>query len=600
MGGSTRLRDQSPGASSVGSHASGEEVPRRRGAPVSVGSTSVRRGALSWTPGSKSRNPRPADDRNVAVQCARDVVDFLGAHGFGRPMSYEKFLKDPSTKEFFDIFKFLVAQLDPQLAIEGRIEDEVPAIMRRLRYPEKVNKSWLQAISGPNTWHRLLAVLEWLCLLVQYNNELVHPVALCQLDPPEASDPRDEVEHQLLPRLHDNYQQFLGGKDDHSCEEQLRQIYVDRIEAMRSEIARLRQEQATTEQRLRDLRSKHEYLVELQLAPKQLEMEAERLRNVIKANEESTWRVREETAVLQEECIQRGEEVHVLQENVRKLSEQVESQAYSKRDIERLKVERKHLRSILDSLRADCDKTEEDVWKCDIEGSRLEEEIGRAARRVNEAVENAEDPAIRGTSLKDLMVRVDLNEPMDVLASLDFSEERSLVQAHTAAQEEAAKEEEATLLHIAEEQRVAQEELSEKERTCFHLKARLEQRQSVRDQHRVWSVTQLDEAQRTVEETEDAVQMVSRSTAPSMRDDAEVDDLRIQLSSMEANFAEEQLQLSADIARDRERFLDYQQRVIATLNGLHESMEDLEKDCRIVIKGSSLLANCTKAARGGS
>merc|ERR1712136_508275 len=415
---------------------------------------------------------------------------------------------------------------------------------------EKVNKSWLQAISGPNTWHRLLAVLEWLCLLVQYNNELVHPVALCQLDPPEASDPRDEVEHQLLPRLHDNYQQFLGGKDDHSCEEQLRQIYVDRIEAMRSEIARLRQEQATTEQRLRDLRSKHEYLVELQLAPKQLEMEAERLRNVIKANEESTWRVREETAVLQEECIQRGEEVHVLQENVRKLSEQVESQAYSKRD--------------------------------------------------NEAVENAEDPAIRGTSLKDLMVRVDLNEPMDVLASLDFSEERSLVQAHTAAQEEAAKEEEATLLHIAEEQRVAQEELSEKERTCFHLKARLEQRQSVRDQHRVWSVTQLDEAQRTVEETEDAVQMVSRSTAPSMRDDAEVDDLRIQLSSMEANFAEEQLQLSADIARDRERFLDYQQRVIATLNGLHESMEDLEKDCRIVIKGSSLLANCTKAARGGS
>ena len=57
----------------------------------------------------------------------------------------------------------------------------------------------------------------------------------------------------------------------------------------------------------------------------------------------------------------------------------------------------------------------------------------------------------------------------------------------------------------------------------------------------MWSVTQLDEAQRTVEETEDAVQMVSRSTAPSMRDDAEVDDLRIQLSSMEANFAEEQV-----------------------------------------------------------
>ena len=32
------------------------------------------------------------------------------------------------------------------------MEDEVPAIMRRLKYPVEVNRSKLQAISGPNTW----------------------------------------------------------------------------------------------------------------------------------------------------------------------------------------------------------------------------------------------------------------------------------------------------------------------------------------------------------------------------------------------------------------------------------------------------------------
>ena len=44
----------------------------------------------------------------------------------GSPKATHKLLKDPSTKEFFDIFKFLIALLDPQMEVEGKIEDEVP------------------------------------------------------------------------------------------------------------------------------------------------------------------------------------------------------------------------------------------------------------------------------------------------------------------------------------------------------------------------------------------------------------------------------------------------------------------------------------------
>merc|ERR1719174_3515758 len=97
-----------------------------------------------------SRDPRPIGDKGYATQCARTVVDFLADRGFHKTVVFEKFLREPITKDFFEIFKFLIAQIDPQLEIEGKIENEVPLIMRRLKYPVEVNRSKLQSICGPN------------------------------------------------------------------------------------------------------------------------------------------------------------------------------------------------------------------------------------------------------------------------------------------------------------------------------------------------------------------------------------------------------------------------------------------------------------------
>merc|ERR1719265_596049 len=93
--------------------------------------------------GRSSRDPRPVGDKGYAAQCARSVVDFLAARGFPRTVSFEKFLREPMTKDFFEIFKFLIAQLDPQLEMDGKIEDELPQIMRRLKCPVEVNRSKL-------------------------------------------------------------------------------------------------------------------------------------------------------------------------------------------------------------------------------------------------------------------------------------------------------------------------------------------------------------------------------------------------------------------------------------------------------------------------
>jgi len=329
--------------------------------------------------------------------------------GFGRTVSYEKFLREPMTKDFYEIFKFLIAQLDPQLEVEGKIEDEVPMIMRRLRYPVEVNKSKLQAISGPNTWPQLLAVLDWLVSLIQVNDGLIEPVAECSTNVAEADC---EADHHMLRTFHENYLEFLSGRDsDHSVEERLRQIYEERVSAVQLEVERLQEQISGMDTQVHEFRSEHQRLLETQAAPAQLEIEADRLRSAIQSDDQRAHRVDEEAALVEAEETTIKLDIEALDAKNRNLQEQVESQAYSKKDIERLKCERAHLRRMLQDLKSDAEKAEQYVWELGIEESRLEESISRTVRFVNDKAEAVEGVVaeVDGPSGQELIDHVDLS-----------------------------------------------------------------------------------------------------------------------------------------------------------------------------------------------
>jgi len=206
-----KVRAQSPGASSVGSADDAADSTGHKKRATSKGG----RGRGADTGLRHSRDPRPVGDRAFAAQCARNVAEFLASRGYSKIISPEKLLKDPSTKEFYEVFRFIIAQLDPRLQVEGKMEDEVPAIMKRLKYPVEVNRSKLQAISGPNTWPQLLAVLDWLAMLVRINDDLVEPLAACQLGLVDTGDSaHDAADHDVRRSLQENYFNFLSGEDD--------------------------------------------------------------------------------------------------------------------------------------------------------------------------------------------------------------------------------------------------------------------------------------------------------------------------------------------------------------------------------------------------
>eukprot|EP00440_Ansanella_granifera_P027327 gb/GFBE01029681.1/.p1 GENE.gb/GFBE01029681.1/~~gb/GFBE01029681.1/.p1 ORF type:complete len:615 (+),score=199.97 gb/GFBE01029681.1/:1-1845(+) len=592
-----KLRAQSPGASSVGSveeapgTASHSQVGRPRGAPGNR----------------HSRDPRPVGDRHFAAQCARNVVELLTARGYPRTFSHEKLLKDPSTREFYDVFRFLIAQLDPQLEVEGRMEDEVPAIMRRLKYPVEVNRSKLQAISGPNTWPQLLAVLDWLAVLVRINDDLIEPLAACQLGLADmGDDERDVSEHRLLRSLHENYLGFLSGKDDSGDEERLRQIYTERIDALRAEIERLEKQHEDNEQRLQDFHNEHERLIDLQKQPAQYEIEADRLRGIIQAQEHKVQTIEDETSRKEAEEAEQQAEIEELQEKRQQLAEQVESQAYSKRDIERLHAERNHLRELFRDLKAESEKADHEVWELDMQEKNRAEEIGRLVRHVNDATE-ALGQALAGdeADLFDLRLRVDLSEPSDALAALAFEEQRQCAQAAAGRHTEALQQEEAACHKVTEEVRVVQDVLAEKEHECRHLKTRQEQLARSHREYRDWSQQKLEEAQGATEAMEDEVHKICiGSEAPSLRDAAEVDKLKLALAALQTQGAHEKKQLEELIRRDEERLEEHRTLIARELESYAKATAGLCEDVETALAEEDDIAalqsrRSSRVARGG-
>ena len=208
---------------------------------------SLGRRSSSYTkPGGPKSDPRPISDKAYQANCVRVLIAYLSAHGYDQPLA-PKLLASPMSKDVTNIVQFLMRQVrrarpppdlqvlgspcptsprgsggscrwrsdaftplagvgdsgvpqwravgnrssasalqvDPNLVAKsmGKIEDDVPVLYKRLRYPFGISKSALFAVGSPHTWPGLLAALTWLVELLNYEEKAVRRPAAFPLMP---------------------------------------------------------------------------------------------------------------------------------------------------------------------------------------------------------------------------------------------------------------------------------------------------------------------------------------------------------------------------------------------------------------------------------
>lgn len=121
-------------------------------------------GMLSSAP---PKDPRPIRDKSFQLESIKTLVDFLAKAGYDRPIS-AKILTAPSSKDFQQIFKFLYLMIDPTYDFGKKFEEEVPSLIKAIRYPyaSDISKSQLFAVGSMHAWPSLLAMLVWTVELI--------------------------------------------------------------------------------------------------------------------------------------------------------------------------------------------------------------------------------------------------------------------------------------------------------------------------------------------------------------------------------------------------------------------------------------------------
>ncbi|KAF9933118.1 autophagy protein [Mortierella alpina] len=141
------------------------------GPPMSVGNRFAPRQSMSGSAGPRPslsgtvsmRDPRPIKDKAFQRSLVHSIVDYLTQNGYPNTIT-PKNLMQPTNKDFQDVFKFLYQKLEPRYLFQKKFEDEVPVLMKTMRYPaaDTISKTALYTVGAPHSWPSMLALLGWM------------------------------------------------------------------------------------------------------------------------------------------------------------------------------------------------------------------------------------------------------------------------------------------------------------------------------------------------------------------------------------------------------------------------------------------------------
>ncbi|GJJ77915.1 kinetochore protein NDC80 [Entomortierella parvispora] len=109
------------------------------------------------------RDNRPIKDKSYQRSMVNDLVNYLNQSGYQHNVT-TKTLTQPTNKDFQEIFKYLYHKLEPDFDFQKKPEDEVPALLKTMRYPaaDTITRTALYAVGTPHSWPNMLALMSWM------------------------------------------------------------------------------------------------------------------------------------------------------------------------------------------------------------------------------------------------------------------------------------------------------------------------------------------------------------------------------------------------------------------------------------------------------
>ncbi|GKU00971.1 unnamed protein product [Fusarium langsethiae] len=345
-------------------------------------------------PAGVPRDPRPLKDRSFQARIGQEIMEYMVQHNFEMEMKHvlsQNVLKSPTQKDFNYMFQWLYHRIDPSHKFQKNIDQEVPPLLKQMRYPfeRSITKSQIAAVGGQN-WSTFLGLLHWMMQLAQMLDGYVN----CQYDEACMEAGIDVSGDRIIfDFLSSGYRDWLAMDEDLGDEEAERVLaphvqsmaaafersnskYTSELDALEAENARLLKEIEDLEKSTPDPAVlDHHFKI----------MEEDKIKfeeyNALAMQRSEKYESRSQ--VLQEELDKLLEELQEADEERRSLQKAVDAQGISMQDIDRMTAERERLQRGIESAGQRLEEVKKKVSEREAEASRKLDELEQMVDRYN-------------------------------------------------------------------------------------------------------------------------------------------------------------------------------------------------------------------------
>jgi len=333
-------------------------------------------------------------------------------------------MKSPIQKDFNNIFQWLYRRIDPSYRFQKNIDQEVPPILKQLRYPfeRSITKSQIAAVGGQN-WSTFLGLLHWMMQLSQMLDGYTvgkYDYA-CMESGIDVSG--DRIVFDFLSK---GYADWLAMEDDEDAErmlaphvEAMARAFDDANSKYTSELEMLEAENARLLQEIEDLQKATPDPVVLDTHYKIMEEDKVKFEDYNHRALQRSEKYEHRTQLLEEEIVKLDVDLTKAEEERCSLQKSVDAQGISMQDIDRMNSECERLQKGIESASQRLEEAQKRVTEKEADAVRKFEDLERTVRQYNTiAYQTALIPASAANAKgNDYELRVMISDDSDLTAS---------------------------------------------------------------------------------------------------------------------------------------------------------------------------------------
>lgn len=394
--------------------------------------------ATAPPPAAAPPDPRRTRNPNTRAQMVQELSDFLSQRNFEMETKHTlqpQSMTSPSGKDFEKMFQFVYHCIDPAYRFRDKMENEVLAVLKQLRYPfdRSITKSQISAVGG-NNWPTFLACLHWMMQLAKMMESYstgAYDDACVEAGYDVSAD---RITFQFLS---DAYKEWLSIEDDDDDDEEAKRRIQPHVDAMAAkfdqanqanleQVKMLEAESKALQEQIDELGKSQPKLAKLEETIKVLEEDRVKFENYNQSMEGKIEKYHHRAELLQQEIEKCEQEMREAEEDRDEIQRRVDEQGLSVAKIDQMNNDRERLQKGAETTVVRLEEAKDRMSKKEAETSSRLEDLESAVHNFNAlAYHNGVIPATApNANNHDYEIHLSLNPGPDFSASQQHAQKQ--------------------------------------------------------------------------------------------------------------------------------------------------------------------------------